>query len=172
MAGNGLNGHAADPAVLAEAKIIRQPAPDPELVERVEYHDAIQIVDCNGVKQDARTLASRLQYMSISAQTVHADDFLNSHPSVAPPMHVSTTFRYSRDPEDLNPGVNISVSLPPLLFVHLLLHLLLLLLVDSFLPLYHSSTVPLITVRTPGLSLEKAYFRPWRTRIINSGSTP
>jgi hypothetical protein len=135
MAENGINGHAADPAML---EIIRQPPPDPELVERVEYHDAIQTVDCNGVKQDVRTLASRLQHMAISSQTVHADDFLSSHSSVAPPMHVSTTFRYSRDPEDLNPGINISVSLPPLPFFPLLLVLLFL---ATLLPLYHSSPV-------------------------------
>ncbi|KAI0874476.1 pyridoxal phosphate-dependent transferase [Hypoxylon argillaceum] len=53
-------------------------------------------------KQDATALASRLQHLSISAQTIHADDFLNSHSAVAPPMHVSTTFRYSQNPDDLD----------------------------------------------------------------------
>ncbi|GFZ46205.1 Uncharacterized trans-sulfuration enzyme [Saitozyma sp. JCM 24511] len=46
---------------------------------------------------------------SISTQTVHADDALNTLPpslgvelqDVAPALHVSTTFRYSRDPEQL-----------------------------------------------------------------------
>lgn len=52
-------------------------------------------------QQDAVALASRLQHLSLSAQAIHADDFLNSHAAVAPPMHVSTTFRYSRNPEDL-----------------------------------------------------------------------
>ncbi|KAI0391122.1 PLP-dependent transferase [Xylariaceae sp. FL0594] len=109
MASNKTNAHAAaEPAALAEAEVIQQPPADPELVARVAFQHTVQTVDADGVKQDATTLASRLQHMSIGAQTVHADDFLNSHPSVAPPMHVSTTFRYSRDPEDLKPGANIS----------------------------------------------------------------
>ncbi|KAI0446759.1 pyridoxal phosphate-dependent transferase [Xylaria telfairii] len=60
------------------------------------------------VKENATTLASRLQHLSLSAQTVHADDFLNSHSAVAPPMHVSTTFRYSRNPDELSYMVNTS----------------------------------------------------------------
>ncbi|KAI0460265.1 pyridoxal phosphate-dependent transferase [Xylaria acuta] len=60
------------------------------------------------VKQDATALASRLQHLSLAAQTIHADDFLNSHSAVAPPMHVSTTFRYSRNPDDLSYMVNTS----------------------------------------------------------------
>ncbi|KAI0485994.1 pyridoxal phosphate-dependent transferase [Xylaria cf. heliscus] len=60
------------------------------------------------IKEDAIKLASRLQHLSLSAQTVHADDFLNSHSAVAPPMHVSTTFRYSRNPDDLSYMVNTS----------------------------------------------------------------
>ena len=55
------------------------------------------------------TAASRLEHLSLSARTVHADDYLNSHPAVAPPMHVSTTFRYSRDPDLLEPWLNINV---------------------------------------------------------------
>ncbi|RDW73976.1 hypothetical protein BP5796_07418 [Coleophoma crateriformis] len=39
--------------------------------------------------------------LSLSSLTVHADDYLNEGPDVAPPMHVSTTFRYGRDPETL-----------------------------------------------------------------------
>ncbi|KAI0143620.1 pyridoxal phosphate-dependent transferase [Xylariaceae sp. FL1272] len=61
---------------------------------------------------DATTLASQYQRLSMSAQTIHADDFLNSHTAVAPPMHVSTTFRYSRNPDELNPGDNISPNHP------------------------------------------------------------
>ncbi|KAI0193821.1 pyridoxal phosphate-dependent transferase [Astrocystis sublimbata] len=60
------------------------------------------------VKQDATALASRLQHLSLSAQTVHADDYLNSHSAVAPPMHLSTTFRYSRNPDELSYMVNTS----------------------------------------------------------------
>lgn len=61
-------------------------------------------------QQDAVALASRLQHLSLSAQAIHADDFLNSHAAVAPPMHVSTTFRYSRNPEDLGYMKSSSLS--------------------------------------------------------------
>jgi cystathionine gamma-synthase len=42
---------------------------------------------------------------SYSADTlaVHADDYMNTHTDVAPALHVSTTFRYSNEPETLNP---------------------------------------------------------------------
>lgn len=63
-------------------------------------------------KHNTTELASRLQHLSLSAQTVHADDFLNSHAAVAPPMHVSTTFRYSRNPDDLAYMSNTSVNSP------------------------------------------------------------
>ncbi|KAF7928441.1 uncharacterized protein EAE98_005497 [Botrytis deweyae] len=42
-----------------------------------------------------------LSTLSLSSQTVHADDFLNKGQDVAPPLHVSTTFRYSNNPDDL-----------------------------------------------------------------------
>lgn len=55
---------------------------------------------------------------SISTQTVHADDALNTLPpslgvelqDVAPALHVSTTFRYSRDPEQLKEVNEVDVS--------------------------------------------------------------
>ncbi|KAE9381346.1 cystathionine gamma-synthase [Stipitochalara longipes BDJ] len=42
-----------------------------------------------------------LANLSLSTKTVHADDYLNKGSDVAPPLHVSTTFRYNRDPEQL-----------------------------------------------------------------------
>ncbi|KAG9248266.1 pyridoxal phosphate-dependent transferase [Calycina marina] len=39
--------------------------------------------------------------LSLSSQAVHADDFLNSGQDVAPPLHVSTTYRYNNDPSKL-----------------------------------------------------------------------
>lgn len=60
--------------------------------------------------QDAEDLAL-LRHLSLSAQTIHADDYLNSHQAVAPPMHVSTTFRYSNDPDELSPWKNPNVRL-------------------------------------------------------------
>ena len=35
--------------------------------------------------------------LSRSSRAVHADDYINTHRAVAPPMHVSTTFRYNRE---------------------------------------------------------------------------
>ncbi|KAL3424872.1 Cys/Met metabolism PLP-dependent enzyme [Phlyctema vagabunda] len=53
--------------------------------------------------KSAHGLASGL---SLASLTVHADDYLNSGVDVAPPMHVSTTFRYPRDPESLKVTTN------------------------------------------------------------------
>jgi cystathionine beta-lyase len=39
--------------------------------------------------------------LSLSSKTIHADDFLNQGQDVAPPLHVSTTFRYNKDPDKL-----------------------------------------------------------------------
>ncbi|TVY30455.1 putative trans-sulfuration enzyme [Lachnellula hyalina] len=42
-----------------------------------------------------------LTNLSLSSRTVHADDFLNQTQDVAPALHVSTTYRYNRDPDKL-----------------------------------------------------------------------
>lgn len=41
---------------------------------------------------------------SLSTLSVHADDPLNDKTDVAPALHVSTTFRYSNDPDKLKPS--------------------------------------------------------------------
>uniref|UniRef100_A0A0B7JW54 Cystathionine gamma-synthase n=1 Tax=Bionectria ochroleuca TaxID=29856 RepID=A0A0B7JW54_BIOOC len=38
---------------------------------------------------------------SLSSKVVHADDNISAHRAVAPAMHVSTTFRYDDDPDQL-----------------------------------------------------------------------
>ncbi|TVY47006.1 putative trans-sulfuration enzyme [Lachnellula occidentalis] len=43
----------------------------------------------------------RLTNLSLSSKTLHADDFLNKTQDVAPALHVSTTYRYDRDPDKL-----------------------------------------------------------------------
>ncbi|KAG6010625.1 hypothetical protein E4U21_005123 [Claviceps maximensis] len=43
-----------------------------------------------------------LARLSLSSRTVHADDYISAHRAVAPAMHVSTTFRYSHDPDELH----------------------------------------------------------------------
>jgi cystathionine beta-lyase/cystathionine gamma-synthase len=54
------------------------------------------------------TLAEKLPNLSLqnvepATLALHADDHLNSIQDVAPPIHVSTTFRYPKDPEALRP---------------------------------------------------------------------
>ncbi|KAL2266594.1 hypothetical protein VTJ83DRAFT_5946 [Remersonia thermophila] len=41
--------------------------------------------------------------LALASLSIHADDYTNTHPAVAPPMHVSTTFRYPRNPDELVP---------------------------------------------------------------------
>lgn len=56
---------------------------------------------------DAPMIDSKL---SLSSRAVHADDHISAHRAIAPAMHVSTTFRYSDDPEQLLGWDNIDVS--------------------------------------------------------------
>lgn len=44
-------------------------------------------------------------------QAIHADDDLNTTSDVAPPLHVSTTFRYADDPKELMPVADADVRL-------------------------------------------------------------
>ncbi|KAI9784207.1 MAG: hypothetical protein M1816_001029 [Peltula sp. TS41687] len=46
---------------------------------------------------------ANLREMSAATQAIHADDHLNATEDVAPPMHVSTTFRYPDEPDQLIP---------------------------------------------------------------------
>lgn len=48
--------------------------------------------------------------LALSSRAVHADDAIASHRAVAPAMHVSTTFRYHHDPDQLQPCSNLDVS--------------------------------------------------------------
>ncbi|KAK5654955.1 hypothetical protein OQA88_6712 [Cercophora sp. LCS_1] len=50
--------------------------------------------------------------LSMASRSVHADDYVNNHQAVAPPLHVSTTFRYSRNPDDLVPWTNPNPNNP------------------------------------------------------------
>ncbi|KAI4115972.1 MAG: hypothetical protein LQ345_003527 [Seirophora villosa] len=45
-----------------------------------------------------------------TTQAIHADDSLNNFEDVAPPMHVSTTFRYTNDPDRLIPAADAEIS--------------------------------------------------------------
>lgn len=50
-----------------------------------------------------------------STRSLHADDALNIVTDVAPPMHLSTTFRYSKNPADLLPAADTT---PVCIFTH------------------------------------------------------
>lgn len=54
-----------------------------------------------------------LSSLSLSSKTVHADDFLNKGQDVAPPLHVSTTFRYSNNPDELVALSDLDVRISP-----------------------------------------------------------
>lgn len=45
-----------------------------------------------------------------STKALHADDILNQVSDVAPPIHLSTIFRYPDDPEQLVPSEDPVVS--------------------------------------------------------------
>jgi cystathionine beta-lyase/cystathionine gamma-synthase len=49
------------------------------------------------------SITRALPSLSLSTQSVHADDHLNVVDDVAPPVHITTTFRYPRDPSLLRP---------------------------------------------------------------------
>ena len=74
----------------------------------------------NKVKTDAdaytgpEKLASAFDRpLALSSRAIHADDYINNHQAVAPPLHVSTTYRYSDDPEQLENLLNVSVCCVP-----------------------------------------------------------
>lgn len=50
--------------------------------------------------------------LSLSSLSIHADDYINSHRAVAPPLHTSTTFRYNPDPDLLRPWDNTDPGAP------------------------------------------------------------
>lgn len=50
--------------------------------------------------------------LSLSSMSVHADDYINNHRAVAPPLHVSTTYRYNSDPDKLGHWDNTDEHAP------------------------------------------------------------
>ncbi|KAF2207244.1 hypothetical protein CERZMDRAFT_16017, partial [Cercospora zeae-maydis SCOH1-5] len=47
---------------------------------------------------------------SLATRTIHADDPINYNIDVAPPLHVSTTYRYNHDPTKLDPCRELELS--------------------------------------------------------------
>lgn len=77
-------------------------APDPAITQNVPDQPGPDHLDQAFGKQ-----------LSLASRAVHSDDYINNHQAVAPPMHVSTTFRYSRNPDDLVAWENLNVPNPP-----------------------------------------------------------
>ncbi|SPN97201.1 related to putative cystathionine beta-lyase [Cephalotrichum gorgonifer] len=50
--------------------------------------------------------------LALASRSIHADDNVSAHRAVAPAMHVSTTFRYSDNPDDLGYMNNQDPSAP------------------------------------------------------------
>ncbi|KAF4504946.1 hypothetical protein G6O67_006951 [Ophiocordyceps sinensis] len=50
--------------------------------------------------------------LALASRAVHADDHVAAHRAVAPAMHVSTTFRYTDDPDQLDPDDLVDPSAP------------------------------------------------------------
>lgn len=53
--------------------------------------------------------ADALHKLSLATRTVHADDGISAHRAIAPAIHVSTTFRYNSNPDELRAGDNADV---------------------------------------------------------------
>ncbi len=49
--------------------------------------------------------------LALASRLVHSDDGISTHRAVAPAMHVSTTFRYSDNPDLLQPEVYVDVTI-------------------------------------------------------------
>lgn len=56
------------------------------------------------------TLSPETSIRHPSTVAIHADDQLNRSTDVSPALHVSTTFRYASNPNDLVPAKDVKVS--------------------------------------------------------------
>ncbi|KXJ95937.1 Cys/Met metabolism PLP-dependent enzyme [Microdochium bolleyi] len=83
-------------------------APLGEVIEQIA-HEETTTTTTTGSGEDEQ---QRHQHLSLAARAIHAGDHLNSHHAVAPPMHVSTTFRYSDDPDKLSRWLNTNPANP------------------------------------------------------------
>lgn len=79
----------------------------------------------NGATEVKDQIANRLASLSLASSALHADDDLGNIQDVAPPLHVSTTFNYAKDPESLRVTSSYGVSLPQVLAISALLFKLL-----------------------------------------------
>ncbi|OHE90339.1 Cys/Met metabolism PLP-dependent enzyme [Colletotrichum orchidophilum] len=66
----------------------------------------------SGSGSEVPTTDDGVSKLSLATLTVHADDGISSHRAIAPAMHVSTTFKYNRNPDELRYGENVDPSAP------------------------------------------------------------
>ncbi len=67
-------------------------------------------VGTDPVEGPGKLAAAFERELSLASRAIHADDYINNHQAVAPPLHVSSTYRYSHDPDKLQTHVNINVG--------------------------------------------------------------
>jgi len=66
--------------------------------------------ETNGIVHATQGAPSTARKYSTTTRLIHADDHLNGAIDVAPPLHVSTTFRYPEDPNHLITAKDIEVN--------------------------------------------------------------
>ena len=71
-------------------------------------------------RAQAETVSLSLEKARPATLALHADESLQTDNDIAPAIHVSTTFRYPEDPDELNPfyGRQIAVSWTSRLWTH------------------------------------------------------
>ncbi|KAF3344805.1 Dolichyl pyrophosphate Glc1Man9GlcNAc2 alpha-1,3-glucosyltransferase [Verticillium dahliae VDG2] len=58
------------------------------------------------------TSGAQPKQLSLATRAIHSDDHISAHRAIAPAMHVSTTFEYSRNPDDLKHWDNTDPAAP------------------------------------------------------------
>ncbi len=85
---------------------------NPNRIKDADFLLQIANGDTNGIHPTGEELVVTARKYSTTTQLIHGDDHLNGADDVAPPLHVATTFRYSRNPDLLIPAKHIEVSHP------------------------------------------------------------
>ena len=68
-----------------------------------------KINDAGIIEDDKHAMSSLPAEYDNSTRAIHADDILNSSTDVAPALHVSTTFRYASNPDELLAASDVTV---------------------------------------------------------------
>lgn len=83
-----------------------------EVIEQIAHQDVSAAQQQHHQSDGQEQKKEKKKQLSLTARAIHAGDHLNSHHAVAPPMHVSTTFRYSDDPDKLAAWDNVNPANP------------------------------------------------------------